>query len=121
MGLLVFLVLLFGLSLLAARIAYGQSDPSAWIMPAAYLSSLLAAMGGGFTAARLRGRQGLICGLLTGVGVLVFCILGFMIFSGDTETNVLRAATSYLFAFLCAALGGLLGGANKRRGKRRRR
>ena len=119
-GLLVFLLLLLGISLLAARIAYGQSDPSSWIMPTAYLSSLLSAMGGGLTAARLRGRQGLICGLLTGVGVLIFCILGFMIFSGDAETDMLRVAVSYLFVFLSAVLGGALGSA-RRSVKRRRR
>ncbi|MBQ8858906.1 MAG: TIGR04086 family membrane protein [Clostridia bacterium] len=120
-GLFVFLLLLLGLSLLATRIAYSQSDPSAWILPASYLSSLLAALGGGFTSARLRGRQGLICGLLTGLGVLVISILGLMIFSGDTETDMLRVATSYLFAFLCATLGGLLGGTQKRRTPKRRR
>ena len=120
-GLLIFLLLLFGIALLAARIAYSQSDPSAWIMPAAYLTSLLAALGGGFGCARLRGRQGLICGLLTGVGILIFSILGFMICSGEAETDMLRVASSCLFSFLSATLGGILGGTSKKRAKRRRR
>lgn len=120
-GLFTFVLLLFGLSLLAARIAYGQSDPAAWIMPVSYLSSLLAAAGGGFTAARLRGRQGLICGLLVGVGVLAVSLLCLALFSKEGEADLMRTVTFYPFSFLCATLGGLAGGANKARKPRRRR
>lgn len=121
LGTLGSLALLLGLALLFTVLAYNNDNPGAWVMPLSYLASLAAAFGGGLISARLRRRQGLICGLLTGVGVLLLYAVGLMILSGESDLQAGRILLTYLLLLAMAVLGGVLGGVRVAKPRRRRR
>lgn len=110
-GILLSVVLLLLLLLAAAAIAYQNEDPAALVLPLSYLAALINAFLGGFFTAHRRGRQGLICGLLTGSGLVTLFLLGFLVFIGDSEPNLGRLLLSYLLFLAVSVLGGIIGGA----------
>ena len=120
-GALITLMLLCGVALLCSAVAYKNDNPGAWVTPLAYLSALVSVFGGGFTAARLRGRQGLFCGLLTGIGVLLLFAVGLLIFAGENELQAGKILLSYLLLYAVTVFGGMAGGARVTKPRRRRR
>ncbi len=109
-GMLLAILLLMLCLLLAAYLACRQDDPAAKVLPYSYIAMLLCMFLGGFFAARRRGRQGLICGALTGIGLLSLFLIGFLIFSGDSDIAGGRLFLSYLLFFAMSLLGGVAGG-----------
>lgn len=120
-GTMITLILLIGLVLISTVIAYKNDNPGAWVTPCAYLSAMLAAFGGGFTGARLRGRQGLFCGLLTGVGVLLIFTVGLLIFTGESELQVGKILLFYTLMYIVTVMGSMAGGIRLARPRRRGR
>ncbi len=121
MGSILTMMLICALALLCTVIAYRNNNPSEWITPFAYLSALISALMGGFSAARLRGRQGLLCGLLTGVSVLMLFAVGLLIFTGESELQAGRILIFYALIYALCVLGGILGGLRREKHHRRRK
>ena len=107
-------------SFLFTCFAYRSEDPGALIPTFAYASALLSALFCGFFAARMRGRQGLFCGLLSGVGMMVLFLVALFVFAGDGELDTGKILFTDLPVFVLTVLGGVIGGM-KRTPKRRRR
>lgn len=118
-GLLLSVLLLLALLLAAAALAYQSDDPATLVLPLSYAATLFTSFAGGFAASRRRGRQGLICGVLTGAGLLVLFLLGFLIFLGDSEPDMGRLLLSYLLQLALSVLGGVIGGVMPAGGARR--
>ncbi len=115
----VLLVLLF--SLLSATLAYRQGNPGTWVAPLSYLSAFLAAFGGGAVAARTHRRSGLLCGVLTGIGVLLVFTAGLLLCRGDGEISPAHLIPFYSLLFVATVLGGVIGGVRIPHAKKRRR
>ena len=117
----VFLALLLMLLLLlgATAFAYQSEDPTALLVPLAYVIEMLTAFFAGLLAARRRKRQGLLCGLLAGGAMLVLFSLGHLTLVGDSETAFLPLLLSDLLLLAVSLLGGVLGAAMPAGGVRR--
>ena len=112
-----FCLLLF-LLLIGTTFAYSREDPAALIPSVAYAIGLIAALFCGFTAARMRGKQGFLCGLLSGLALLVIFLIGLLIFM-EEEGPSPSLLLFYPLLLALSVLGGMLGG-RKRSGRRRR-
>ena len=108
------------MAFLLTCIAYGSNDPSRLIPTFAYIAALLSALFCGFLCARLRGKQGLLCGLLSGACMVVLFLLSLFIFSGDAELHAGKILFTDAPVFLLTVLGGIIGGARPAPKKRRR-
>ncbi len=114
------LTLLFSLAflLVATLIAYNTEDPSAFLTPLSYAAIGCSSLFVGVSSAKMRGKQGLLMGLLAGVlfiSVLLLC--SFL--PGMTHTkNWLSAIPTYGAILLLSSIGGKIGGIKKE--KRRR-
>lgn len=106
------LVFLLAVSLFS----YNAEDPSALLMPLAYISLAISSLVFGFSSARMAGRNGLFCGILSGALLSLFLFISGMIFSDGY--SILHALPVFLCVLLISALGGFLGG--KKRSNRRR-
>ncbi len=112
-------VFFFGIALFAcAYFAYGSADPTALLRPMAYAIVLSASLVLGFSAARMRGRQGLLCGGLAALLMLLLLTVGLLATMGEGGFSPERILPLYLIAAAMAVLGGVLG--SLRREKRRR-
>lgn len=109
-GLAISLMLMLLLLIAATVIAYRGDDPGARVVPFSYIIMLVTSLCGGFAAARRRGKQGLLCGALTGIGLAALFLIGYLIMIGDKEASPVRLALSYLIMIALSALGGLAGG-----------
>lgn len=109
-GLATALVLMLLLLIAATVIAYRGDDPGARVVPFSYIIMLVTALCGGYAAAHRRGKQGLLCGALTGIGLVAICLIGYLIMLGDGEAAPGRLALSYLIMIALSVLGGLAGG-----------
>ncbi|MBO5051594.1 MAG: TIGR04086 family membrane protein [Clostridia bacterium] len=118
-GLLLSLLLLLLLSLVFTLFAYQQADPTAWVRPLSYACALLASLLGGWCAAGRRGRQGLLCGLFTGIGLLALLLCGHLITIGDGASPLGHLALSAVLVVAVAMLGGVFGTARARGGARK--
>ena len=118
-GLLCALLLLPCLLLLGGIFAYRSDDPTALVKPLGYATAVLVAFFGGATAARRRKKQGLICGVLTGLALLAFLLLGFFICLDDSEPQLGRLLLSYLLLLVVSTVGGCVGGLLPAGGARR--
>lgn len=101
--------------LAASLFSYNAEDPSALLMPLAYISLAISSLVFGFSSAKMAGRNGLFCGILSGGLLSFFLFVSGMIFSDGY--SVLHALPVFLCVLMIAALGGFLGGrkSNKRR------
>ena len=115
------LVLMLVLLLAGASLAYTSDNPTAFIPPVSYGSALFVAFFCGFICARQRKRQGLFCGLLSGVGIVCLFLVGLLVFAGDGELDALSLLLFYPILFLLAVCGGIIGGMQKVSGRKRRR
>ena len=120
-SLLATVILLPCLLLVAATVAYNSDNPTALIRPLSYACALFSALFCGFFTARMRGRQGLICGLCSGLGLLCLFLVGLAVFAGEGEMQVTSLLLFYPVLFVLTVLGGILGGARRVDGKRHRR
>ena len=120
-ALLLSLAMMLVLLLAGASFAYTSEDPTAFISPVSYGVALFTAFFCGLICAKQRKRQGLFCGLLSGVGVVCLFLVGFFIFAGDGEPNALSLLLFYPILFLLAVMGGVVGGMQKVGNRRRRR
>ena len=111
------------LSFLFSLIAYKTADPTRLIPTMAYIAALMAALFCGFLAARLRGGDGLFCGLLAGGGMVALFLCALFVFSGGEELSVGKILFTDAPVFLLTLLGALIGGAKRatRRGRRIKR
>lgn len=107
------------IAFLLTLFAYKSSDPTRYIPIFAYIAALTTALFCGFLAARLRGKQGLLCGLLSGLCMVVLFLLALFIFSGGEELHAGRVLLTDIPVFILTLLGSLFGAA--RRKPRRRR
>lgn len=98
--------------------AYKSSDPARLIPTFAYIAALTSALFCGFLCARLRGKQGLLCGLASGLLMVVLFLLALLIFSGESELQGVRVLFTNIPVFLLTVFGGMIGG-TKRTPKRR--
>ncbi len=115
------LIALFSFALLlfvCAYIAYGSADPTALLRPMAYGITLAVSLIFGFAAAKIRGRQGLLCGGLAGLTMLLLLTVGLLATMDEGGFSPERLLPAFLLAAALAVLGGVLG--CLRREKRRR-
>lgn len=112
-------LLMLLLLMVAAAFAYRSDDPAAQVTPLSYAVALFTFFSGGFSAARRRGRQGLICGLLTGAGMAILFLIGYLCFIGDGEASLGRLLISHLLMLAVSLMGGVLGGVMPAGGTRR--
>lgn len=118
-GILVSALLMLLLLLAATAIAYRSDDPAAKVTPLAYAAALLTFLLGGLLSARRRGRQGLICGGLTGLGLVMLFLVGYLVMLGDGEADLGRLLLSYSVLLAVSILGGGIGSAMPAGGARR--
>lgn len=118
------LILTLGMMLLlllaGASVAYADENPTAYILPLSYGISLFSAFFCGFICARMRKRQGLFCGLLSGGGIVLLFVIGLFVFAGG-EADALSLLLFYTILFLLAVFGGIIGGMQKVGSKKHRR
>lgn len=114
-------MLAVGMLLLLAltAIAYGAEDPSSRITPFASLALVALAVTSGFASATFYRKNGLLIGLLAGVG-LTALLLALSI-AGGSHAPITGRLLSYLMVLVLSTLGGLLGGAKRSRRRRRLR
>ena len=93
----------------AALFAYKSSDPTALVAPLGYAVAMLGAFFAGLLCARRRGRQGLLCGLLSGVLFLVPSAIGYLALMGEGESTKGQPFVFYLLLLTLSLLGGILG------------
>ena len=101
-------------------VAYKNADPTKLILPFSYVCLVICSFLCGFSGAKFRGSQGLICGSACG---LVFAFLLFIISQFFEKSNSL-SYSFILFTYLCIILISSLGGlcaSKKRKPKRRSR
>ena len=108
-GILSALFLMLLMIVIGAVVAYNSPDPTSLIRPLAYGISGLSAALCGLITARLRGGQGLICGLLSGLGLTLFFLLFYFLLGGAGTTPPARLALFYLLLPALSLLGGVLG------------
>ncbi|MBQ8174775.1 MAG: TIGR04086 family membrane protein [Clostridia bacterium] len=99
--------------------AYQSNDPGRLIPTFAYIAALTSSLFCGFLCARLRGKQGLLCGLLSGLCMVVLFLIALLVFSGSGELRAAKVLFTDIPVFLFTVLGGMIGG-TKRAPKRRR-
>lgn len=99
-------------------VAYRNADPTKLILPFSYICLVICSFLCGFSGAKFRGSQGLICGSVCGC---VFVFLIFIISQFFEKSNSLSYAL-ILFTYLCMILLSSLGGlcASKKRKPKRR-
>lgn len=119
-ALLLSLAAFLALTLLAAWVAYRQSDPLSAMRPLSYAVMLLSFFFVGWLAARLRGRQFLISGILAGVALAAVMAVLMLTLCGEGTPDGGRMLLTYPLGVALAALGGLLGSLKRERRVRRR-
>ena len=112
-GLICALLLLLLLLAVFATVAMQSENPSALIAPLSYTASLLSALFCGFISARMRGKQGLLCGLTAGALLLAAFALGLLAFAGEGDIHPASLLIFYPALFTLAVFGGVLGGARR--------
>lgn len=120
-ALLLSLGVMLVLLLVGTSFAYTSENPTALIAPFSYAVALFTAFFCGLCCAKIRKRQGLLCGLLSGVGTVCLFLIGLLIFAGDGTLNPLSLLLFYPILFLLAVLGGTVGGMRRVGGRKRRR
>lgn len=111
MGLLVTSAILTVLSLILTL----QDIPQGIIQPLAIVSMAVGALVSGYLAARIVGKRGLLCGLLSGtVCCLILLVLSLAI--TDVSTDITQGV-QLILALAASAFGGVMGvgSRNKRR------
>ena len=108
----------FSFVFILSLVAYRNSDPTKLILPFSYICLVICAFLCGFSGAKFRGSQGLICGSCCG---LVFAFLLFIVSQFFEKSNSL-SYSFILFTYLCIILLSSLGGlcASKKRKQKRR-
>lgn len=102
-------------------IAYQNEDPTALIRPMAYGIILVVSFAFGFLTARIRGRQGLLCGILAGAVMLLALTVGLLASVGEEGFSAERFLVTDLLACALAVLGGILGCVRREKRRRPRR
>ena len=110
------------LGFIMAAIIYRTSDPTSYIVPAAFSALYISSLIGGFFSSKLNGGSALLCGLLTGAMLLVVMFLISLPVSNDLSADLgiienisLRAAI-----MVCTILGAFIG-VTKQRSKSKKR
>ena len=94
--------------LLLTRIAYATKDPTATVVPMAWILLFLTSCSAGFIAEKCYGRAGATTGLLAGlIYVVLLVLLSFVVSSDGSETFWMRIC-SYAFALLMSVAGGTI-------------
>lgn len=114
-ALLLMLLLLLG----AAMFAFRSEDPATRILPLSYAVALLTFLMGGLFAGKRRARQGLLCGALTGVGMLLVFLVGYLALLGEGDADLGHLLLSYLLLLALSLIGGVIGASLKLGGARR--
>ena len=117
LSLLVFAIAIGG----GGYIAYQSDNPTALIRPMAYGILLSVSFFFGFLTSRIRGRQGLLCGGLSGAVVLLILTVGLLASLGDEGFSPARVFLTDLLAAALAVLGGILGCVRREKKHRRPR
>ncbi len=118
-ALVISLAIFLALTLLAAWLAYQQSDPLSAMRPLSYAVMLLSFLLVGWVAARLRGRQFLISGILGGVAMAAVLSVLMLALCGEHTLDGSRLLLTYPIGIALSALGGLLGSVRRERRIRR--
>lgn len=118
-GLLLSLLFLLTFLAVGATVALQSEDPTSLIPPISYAALLSSALFSGVCCARTRGKQGLLCGLLSGGLWLCLFALGFFLFSPEGESEPLSLLLLLPVLFLLSVFGGIIGGAKRVRGRGR--
>ena len=101
-------------------VAYKNADSTKLILPFSYICLVICSLLCGFSGAKFRGSQGLICGSTCGC---VFAFLLFIVSQFFEKSNTL-SYSFILFTYLCIILLSSLGAlfaSKKRKPKRRSR
>ena len=90
-------ILGFGLLilLLCTFIAHRSADPNAWVQPLSLVSLYLTALFTGIISERIHAKSALLCGLISGVVLLLAGILLGICIPSDDLTS-----TNYIYTFL---------------------
>lgn len=105
--------------LIFAFLLYRGSDPGRLLLPVALAAAGVVSLLGGAQAGRLYRQSGPLAGLLHGMMLVFFFLLGAAIVQGGKLTAA--ALPLYLGMLLCSTVGGLLSTHKKKRRTRRRR
>ena len=108
-ALLLMLLLLLG----AAILAFRSEDPAARILPLSYAITLLTFLMGGLFAGKRRARQGLLCGALAGLGLLMLFLIGYLAMLGEGAADLGHLLLSYLLMLALSLIGGVIGASFK--------
>ena len=123
-GLLLSLAAGLALCLLGALIAYFTPDPAAITRPIGLAAAALAALTGGYCSTKIHRREALLCGLLTGGGMLAVMLPLSLLSAGLASGDPIGLAVGLHLAIpLLSTVGALLGVRKKQAAtaKRRRR
>lgn len=107
------------LLLILTAIAYSAEDPSSRITPFATLAIVALAVTSGFSSAAFYRKNGLLIGLLAGAGLTVLLLA--LSIAGGSQGPITGRLLSYLMILVLSTLGGLLGGAKRKKRRRRLR
>lgn len=117
LSLLLFAILVGG----GGYIAYQSEDPTALIRPMAYGILLSVSFLFGFLTARIRGRQGLLCGALAGIIMLLILTVGLLSAMGEEGLAPERVFFTNLLCAALSVLGGVIGCIRREKKHRRPR
>ena len=106
-SLVVSLVTLFALISLCAVIAVSSNYSDQIIIVCSVVCLSLCSVVGGFSSAKLNGKNGLMCGLLTGVCIFLIVAVLSLFFSNGTWS--ILTAIKFVSTLVCGTLGGILG------------
>lgn len=112
----------FLLALIGAALCLRAEDPPALTVPVGTVLLYACAVLAGLLGARLHRCKFLLCGLISGICLLVF-FWGLTLFLPEAEGSGMSFLTAFLLRLLllpCSCLGALLGGQRKLRHRRRR-
>lgn len=113
--------LLFSLAFLivATLIAYNTEDPSSLLMPLSYAAVACSSLFAGISSAKLRGRQGLLMGVLAGLLFIAILFLCSFLPGMTRPESLLSVLPMYTAILALSLIGGKIGGI-KREKKRKR-
>ena len=120
-GVLGALLAMLLLSLAATLFAYRSDDPGTHMRALSYGITLLTFFTGGLLTGKRRGRQGLLCGAITGLSLLLLCTIAYLLLTGDHEIDLGRLLVSDGIWLATSLLGGAVGGAAPKKSLHRTR